>query len=150
MLAPKGSSSVLIKGSTDKTTITATFTITLGRSSLPVQLIHGGKTKKSLPRVKFPSSFSLSVNLKHCSNKEEVIKVINEIIISYAAKERKRLGLEKDHTAFLIIDVFKGQMTNPVLKVLSDNNMLLQSVPENYIYPFQPLDVQGCPNAFVK
>ena len=76
--------------------------------------------------------------------------MINEIIISYAAKERKRLGLEKDHTAFLIIDVFKGQMTSPVLKVLSDNKMLLQSVPENYIYPFQPLDVQGCPNAFVK
>ena len=40
---------------------TVPFTITLGLF-LPPQLIYGGKTIKSLPRVEFPSSFSLSVN----------------------------------------------------------------------------------------
>ena len=150
MLAPKGSKTVLIKGSTDKRMITATFTIILDGSFLPIQLAYGGKTKKSLPRVKFPSSFSLSVNPKHYSNEQESIKVLNEIIIPYVTKERERLELKNDQAALLIMDVFKGQMTSPVLKVLSDNNILLQSVPANFTYLFQPLDVQGGPNGFVK
>ena len=48
------------------------------------------------------------------------------------------------------MDVFKGQMTDPVLKILSNNNILLQSVPANFTYLFQPLDVRGGPNGFVK
>ena len=48
------------------------------------------------------------------------------------------------------MDVFKEQMTSPVLKVLSDNHILLQSVPANFTYLFQPLDVQGGPNLSVK
>ena len=34
-------------------------------------------------------------------------------------------GLSKGQTALLIMDVFKGQMTDPVLKILSNNNNLL-------------------------
>ena len=60
------------------------------------------------------------------------------------------MGMEKDQVALLIMDVFKGQMTSPVLKVLSNNNILLQPVPANFTYLFQPLDVQGGPNGFVK
>ena len=41
-------------------------------------------------------------------------------------------------------------MTSPVLIVLLNNNISLQSVPANFIYLFQPLDVQGGPNGFVK
>ena len=43
----------------------------------------------------------------------------------------------------------KGQMTDPVLKVLSNKNILLQNVPANFTYVFQPLDFQGGPNGFV-
>ena len=149
-LAQKGSSNVPIKGSSDKRMITATFTITLDGKFLPIQLIYGGKTLQSLPRVSFPSSFSLSANPKHYSNEEESIKVLNEIIVPYVKKERERLGLEEDQSALLIMDVFKGQMTGPVLKVLSDNHVLLESVPANFTYLFQPLDVQGGPNGYVK
>ena len=60
------------------------------------------------------------------------------------------MGMEKDQAALLIMDVFKGQMTSPVLKVLSNNNILLQYVAANFTYLFQPLDVQGGPNGFVK
>ena len=130
--------------------ITATFTTTLDGHFLPVQLIYGGKTSKSLPRVNFPKSFSLSANPKHYSNEQESIKVLEEIIIPYVKKERERLGMEKDQAALLIMDVFKGQMTSPVLKVLSNNNILLQSIPASFTYLFQPLDVQGGPNGFVK
>ena len=41
-------------------------------------------------------------------------------------------------------------MTSPVLKVLSDNHILLQSVLANFTYLFQPLDVLGGPNLSVK
>ena len=149
-MAPKGSKTVPIKLSTEKGMITATFTITLDGHFLPVQLIYGGKTSKSLPRVNFPKSFSLSANSKHYSNEQESIKVLEEIIIPYVKKERERLGMEKDQAALLIMDVFKGQMNSPVLKVLSNNNILLQSVPANFIYLFQPFDVQGGPNGFLK
>ena len=37
-------------------------------------------------------------------------------------KERERLGMDKDQVALLIMDVFSGQMTSPVLKVLPNNN----------------------------
>ena len=41
-------------------------------------------------------------------------------------------------------------MTDPVLKTLPNNNILLQSVPANFTYLFQSLDAQGGPNGFVK
>jgi hypothetical protein len=100
--------------------------------------------------VKFPSSFSLSANPKHYSNEEESIRVLDDIIIPYVKAERETLALAADHPALLIMDVFKGQMTARVLKVLSDNYIMLQTVPANLTYLFQPLDVQGGPNGYVK
>ena len=58
--------------------------------------------------------------------------------------------MEKDQVALSIMDVFKGQMTSSVLKVLSNNNIMLQSVTVNFTYLFQPLVVQRGPNGFVK
>ena len=41
-------------------------------------------------------------------------------------------------------------MSSPVLKVLSNNNILLQSVPAIFTYLFQPLNNEGESNGFVK
>ena len=71
---------------------TGTFVITMEGGFLPVQLIYGGKTKQSLPRFKFPESFSLSVNPKHFSNTEESVKIVNEIIVPYVEAEREKLA----------------------------------------------------------
>ena len=90
-LGKKGSKSVSITGSTDKRSITGTFIITLSGKFLPMQLIYGGKTKESLPRFKFPESFSLSANPKHFSNKAESLKVIEEIILPYVKQKRQEL-----------------------------------------------------------
>lgn len=68
----------------------------------------------------------------------------------YVQAERKRLKLPEDHLYLLIIDVFKGQTTEAVLKVLSDNNIILQTVPANFTHLFQPLDIQGGPNGYAK
>ena len=78
-LAKKNSKTVTIKGSTDKRTITATFVISI-RDFLAIQLIYGGKTKKCLPRFKFPEKFSLSYNETHYSNEKETCQFIEEIL----------------------------------------------------------------------
>ena len=54
---------VPITGITDKKSITATFSITLGNKFLPVLLIYQGKTGQSLPKVKFPDGFNLRLYL---------------------------------------------------------------------------------------
>ena len=75
----KNSKTVTIKGSTDKRTITAIFAKSIRGDLLPMQLIYGGKTKKCLPRFKFPEKFSLSYNEIH-SNEKEACKFIEEIL----------------------------------------------------------------------
>ena len=61
-LAPKGVKNVSIARSTDKRTITATFSITMDGQFLPMQIIYGGKTSKSIPRVPFSDRFLFSAN----------------------------------------------------------------------------------------
>ena len=104
-MARQNSKSVSIPGSSDKRSITGTFTITLNGHFLPMQLIYGGKTKQSHPRLNFPDGFSLSCNPKHFGNFMESIKLINEIIIPYVQSQRKVLGKLKQ-AALVIMDVF--------------------------------------------
>ena len=112
-MAPKSVKHVAIAGLNDRRAITLTLTISLDGKMLPFQVIYGGKTKQSLPKVKFPDGFSLSVNEKHYSNKEEVIKHLNEIVIPYVKRERERLEKPNQH-ALLVWDVFRGQMVDEV------------------------------------
>lgn len=140
-MAKRGSTSVPISGLSDKRSMTATFTITLSGSFLPMQLIYGGKTNQSLPKFDFPESFSLSANPKHYSNTAESIKLIKEVIVPYLEKERASLKLSHLHPSLLIMDVFRGQMTEDVLNTLKENNILLVRVPANMTHLFQPLDL---------
>ena len=79
----KGTGNVPIAGSNYIRMITATFTITFDGQFLAMQLIYGGKTSKSLPRVSFPEEFTLSVNEKHYSNESESLKLLDDVIIPY-------------------------------------------------------------------
>lgn len=49
-MAPRNSSSVPIKGLTDKRSITLTYVISLSGNFLPMQVIYQGKTTASQPR----------------------------------------------------------------------------------------------------
>ena len=109
IMAKKNSSSVPIIGSSDKRSITGTFIVTLDGQFLPMQLIYGGKTLKSLPNFEFPDSFSLSVNPKHFSNTQ----VVTEIVAPYFENQRKELQ-KPDQAVLLILDVFRGQVTEDV------------------------------------
>ena len=151
-MAEKNSRHVHIAGFSYKQAITATFGITHSNDFLPMQLIYGGKTAQSFPKFKFPKSFSLSANPKHFSNTNESLKLLDEIIIPYVETERKRLNLEETQHALLIMDVFTGQMTDPIMKKLQENNISNVRVPANMTNLFQPLDltVNGSAKAFMK
>ena len=99
--------------------------------------MYGGKTAQSIPRTKFPELFSLSVNVKHFSNTTESIKSIHEIILPYVERDRRRLDSECQ-PALLIIDVFRGQITQLVLDLLKKNDIVLVRVPGNMTHIFQP------------
>ena len=102
------SKTIPITGISDKRAITATFTISHDGDFLPMQLIYQETTVQSLPRFDFPNSFSLGMNPKHFSNTAEALKIIDEIIVLYLRKIKKRneLHLPQDHPSLLIIDVF--------------------------------------------
>lgn len=151
-MAKKNSKNVSIVGSSDKRSITGTFSVTFSGVFLPMQLIYKGKTTQSLPRYRFPEGFSLSVNEKHFSNSIESVKLLKEIIIPYVKKERESKGLSEDQKALVIMDVFTGQMTSEVKEVLQENNLLVTNVPANMTRFYQPLDltVNGSAKRFLE
>ena len=110
-LAKKNSKAVAIKRSSDKRSITATFSITFSGTFLPMQLIYGGKNTKSFPRFKFPNDFSLSVNKIHYSNEKEACKLIEETLVLYIEKVSQEQNLPISQKALVIMDVFSGQIT---------------------------------------
>ena len=105
-----------------------------------MQVIYQCKTGQSVPKVKFPDGFSLSVNESHYSNENKALKFTEEIILSYIWEKREKLGYP-NQKALLIFDVFQGQTTDKVLKVLEGNNILATKVPPNMTHLFQPLDL---------
>ena len=90
--------------------------------------------------MKFPDGSSLSINESHYSNENEALKFIEEIILPYIRNEREKLGC-LNKKALLIFDVFRGQNTDKVLKVLEDKNILVTKVPPITTHSFQPLDL---------
>ena len=94
-MAPGNSSSVPIKGLTDKRSIPFTFVISLSGNFLPMQIIYQGKTIASQPRnFQFPKGFLVSQNPKHYSNEMETLSLIDKVIKPYVDLKRKELKLQ--------------------------------------------------------
>ena len=83
--------------------------------------------------MKFPEAFCLSFNEKHWGKEKESLKINKDKIAPYVTKERENCP---NQLALLIMDVFKGQITNPVLKKLEEHNILLTRVPGNMTHLF--------------
>lgn len=139
-----------ISSLTDKLTITATFKKALDRKVLPLELIHGRKTLKSLLSVKFSSSHPLKVNQKYLSDNDEAIRVLNDIIIPNVTAKRAAPVLPTDHLALLIMDASKDKTIDQLLKGLNVNYIILEIVPANVTYLIQLLDVKEGANGFDK
>ena len=106
-----------------------------------MQLIYGGKTRKCLPRFKYPEKFSLSYNETHYSNEKEACKFIEEILQPYITKITERENLPVDQKSLVIMDVFKGQVTPMVLNLYKESNVVVVLVPTNMTNFLQPLDL---------
>uniref|UniRef100_A0A1X7SIC0 DDE-1 domain-containing protein n=1 Tax=Amphimedon queenslandica TaxID=400682 RepID=A0A1X7SIC0_AMPQE len=133
--------SVPIKGLSDKCNITLTFTITLAGMFFHYKLFMEEKTEKSQPRgFKFISDFLVLQNTKHWSNEEETLKLVDNIISPFVVKKREEMGLSRTQKALVIWDVFKGQVTDKVLKRLDSLHIEFIAVPANMTHFFQPLD----------
>ena len=78
-------------GIADKRNITLKLTVTVDGKALPFQAIYKEKTKQSLPKVIFPTGFSLSSNMKHHSNTQERLTHLKEIDVPYVEAERKKM-----------------------------------------------------------
>ena len=128
ILAKQNSKQVCLEGFDDKRSITATFTITMDRKFLGMQLIYGSKTNQSLPRSQFAKDFLLSVNPKHYSNEKESLKVIDETVLPYVTEARQRL-VKPNQKALAIFVVFKGQITDEVLSQYKNSNIEVVFVP---------------------
>ena len=150
-LVKKGLKSIRIAGSADKQCISGTFVISLKGDFLPMQLIYGETSNQSLPRFKFPKTFFLSVNPRHFSNTFELIKIIDEVIISYVEVQRQILG-NPNQAALLAFDVFRVQITDEATSHLTRNNIYFVKLPNNMTHLFQPLDltVNGNCKKFMK
>ena len=89
-MAPKGAKKVGMAGIADKRNIMLTLTVTIDAKALPFQAIYKGKTKHSLPKVTFPTGFSLSANMKHHSNTQEILKHLKKLSFHI---ERKKMEI---------------------------------------------------------
>ena len=66
---------------------------------------------------------------------------IQLVIVPYVQEKRKQLEFADFQSALVILDEFKGQITNEVLSLLGQNNIEYVIVPPNCTDRLQPLDV---------
>ena len=137
-----GTKRVEIAGVEDKRQITAVFACTMSSKFLPMQLIYKGTTCKCLPKhVEFPSDWDVTYTSNHWANESTSISYLENVIVPYVKRERKALNLKDDHSALALFDVFKGQCTSQVIKILEENNILYVTIPNNCTDRLQPLDL---------
>ena len=108
---------------------------------LPPQLIYQGKTSACLPRYKFPDDWHVTCTPNHWSCEDKMKEYIEHIIMPYVDCKHKALKLTPDHPLLAIFDVFKGQQTKDVLRMLEENNIHVVSIPANCTDRLQPMDV---------
>ena len=136
----KGSKRVEIAGMNDKRQNTAVFCGTLTGEFLPPQLIYQGKTSACLHRYQFPDDWHVTCTPNHWSNEDKMKEYI-ERMIPYVDSKHKELKVSSDQPALAIYDVFKGQQTEDIAKLLEQTNIYVVSVPANCTDHLQPMDL---------
>ena len=137
----KGSKRVELAGLNDKRQITVVFCASLTGEFLPVQVIYQGKTTASLPRYAFPDDWDITFTPNHWSNEDKTKEYINNIVIPYVQRKRKELKLSPSHSALVIYDEFKGQLTPNIFSLLEANHIFVVKVPPNCTDRLQPMDL---------
>ena len=89
----------------------------------------------------FADDWHMTHTANHWANDQTTMEYIEKIIIPYVIQKRKDLKLDDSHSALVIFDVFKGQCTDDVFKLLEENNIQCVIVPSNCTDRLQPLDL---------
>ena len=66
---------------------------------------------------------------------------LEKILLPYVRKKREELHLEPDYPALVLFDVFKGQCTENLFRILEENHISVVLIPPNCTDRLQPLDV---------
>ena len=138
-MAQQGSRRVEMSGVGDKRQITAIYCGTILGDFLPLQLIYQGKTPRCHPHYKFPPEWSITHSPKHWSNEQTMLEYIDHIIVPYI--ERVRQELDECKPALVIMDNFKGQVTEKVISVLELHDIHTCLLPPNTTDVLQPMDI---------
>lgn len=121
--------------------ITGVFCGSLIGEFLSPQLLYGGKTDRCHPLAPFPADWDIHHNIKHWSNEVTMIRYLKNVIVPFIASTRELLGVDDTQAALAIFDCFRGQVTEQVVSVLSENNIHSVVVPPNCTDRLQPLDL---------
>ena len=138
---PKGAKTVPTKGVDDKRQITATFSISMTGSFLPIQLIYEGKTRRCLPNYDFPKGFNVTYSPNHWSNTEKSVELFQKVIFPYLKNVKLSKKYPKEQMSLIIIDTFKGQENDIVLNLCKKHFCQVAIVPHNLTNKFQQLDI---------
>ena len=68
-------------------------------------------------------------------------RYIERIVVPFVTKKREVLKLPSDHPTLALFDGFKGQTTDGICQILSDNHISFVLIPANCIDKLQPLDI---------
>ena len=138
---PKGAKTVPIKGVDGKRQITATFSISMTGSFLPIQLIYEGKTRRCLPNYDFPKDFNITYSLNHWSNTEKSVELFQKVIFPYLKNVKLSKKYPKEQMSLIIMDTFKGQDNDIALNPCKKHFYQVAIVPHNLTNKFQLLDI---------
>ena len=127
----QGAKRVEIVGVDDKWQITAVFSCSMSGDFLPMQVIYKGTTSRCLPSYTFPSDWHITHSTNHWSNDTTMQGYIEKLLLPYIKNKRKELQLEPDYPALVIFDVFKGQCTEKLFKILEDDHVSVVLVHPN-------------------
>ena len=85
---------------------------------LPPQLIYQGKAKGCLPQFQFPSDWDITFTENNWANEIINQQYIVNILLPYLDQKRKDLKLSPDYHALILLDNFRGQCTEKLLKFI--------------------------------
>ena len=93
---PKGAKAVPIKGIDDKKQITATFTVSITGTFLPIQLIYEGETPRYLARFDFSADFNFTFSDNCWSNTEKSIELFEKAMFPCLKQAKASLKYSKE------------------------------------------------------
>ena len=121
----QGEMRVQMVGVNNKRQITAVFCGTMLGEFLPVQLIYQGKTDRCHPKFSSPLIGTLRIH-----------QITGPRCLCHTLEY-----VGEDKTALVIIDDFKGQVTESVIQPLEDHNVHMWTLPPNTTDLLQPMDI---------